>query len=226
MPRVSAWSARARARTILYRPNVAGRVWRTGCLQKARESLRTLTDMTFLKFAAIYVSFVPLFLFCLAPSCFLFPLAAVFAVSLFYPVSSFSCCFSSPSPGSVSTSRFPRSFYLAPSLRHIDSLPLERRRNKTWQSREKEIFFSFPVARRIVLLFADSVFAARPNHCKCARVILEIENWIIARRRPMVVPRVVRRGSSTSLSELFLTIAIRTNRHEGAKKARLLLLRS
>jgi len=55
LPRVSS----GRARTILNHP-LAG-AFGTGCLQKAEA--RTLTDMTFLKFAAIYVSPVPLFLF-------------------------------------------------------------------------------------------------------------------------------------------------------------------
>lgn len=39
----------------------------TGCLQKKAEP-RTLTDMTFLKFAAIYVSLLPLFLFYISPA--------------------------------------------------------------------------------------------------------------------------------------------------------------
>lgn len=44
----------------------------TGCLQKAEP--RTLTDMTFLKFAAIYVSLSSLYSYFISPfSCFLFP---------------------------------------------------------------------------------------------------------------------------------------------------------
>lgn len=39
----------------------------TGCLQNKAEP-RTLTDMTFLKFAAIYVSLLPLFLFYISPA--------------------------------------------------------------------------------------------------------------------------------------------------------------
>lgn len=121
----------------------------TGCLQKKAEP-RTLTDMTFLKFAAIYVSLLPLFLFYISPAslflAFFFPRAhstlppspctlprpKLLAVRSRQSSSSFLfyLLFLSPPPSSplsppllpclllldVSTSRFPRSFYFAPSF--------------------------------------------------------------------------------------------------------------
>lgn len=117
-------------RTILYHPLPGA--FGTGCLQKAEP--RTLTDMTFLKFAAIYVSPVPLFLFYSPFSCFLFPVAATLAATpppplprSSFPPASGSTVVSLSFPSLLfyfffplfflhSTSRFPHSFCFTPSL--------------------------------------------------------------------------------------------------------------
>lgn len=66
---------RGLARTILYRPSAdaRARARARNRLPPQKAELRTLTDMTFLKFAAIYVSPVSLFLFYLSPLAFFFP---------------------------------------------------------------------------------------------------------------------------------------------------------
>lgn len=126
--------------------------------------------MTFLKFAAIYVSPVSLFLFYKPSSCFLFPVAATLLPHLPRPRSRQSLSFSLLfhlllSPLGASTSRFPRSFYFAPSLppQRVHRLASTSRKGG---KRPSSLSLSLSVPRRIVLLFAIGLRAFFERACE------------------------------------------------------------
>lgn len=164
-----AYRGLARARDNTLSSDAAGCVWKTGCLQKAEP--RTLTDMTFLKFAAIYVSPVLLLLFYLPSLAFFFLVPATLAsppplpLPLSFPPASDPqssvflflaplLFFSLLPPLDLAFSSFVLFHPLvATPTAYIASTSRGEREGGDGGEGKRSIFLSLSVSRRIVLLF-------------------------------------------------------------------------
>lgn len=128
--------------------------------------------MTFLKFAAIYVSPVPLFLFYLPSLTFFLPRHPLPAF-LSFPAPLLPSALSSLLHLLAFRPRISLARFISPPRRHPvrrTSTRLNVSRRRRWRSQGKEIFLSFSVPRRIVLLFAVGLHGSSELRRACGTV--------------------------------------------------------